>query len=78
MKIVLPLLASVLVAVAAQAADYPDIKIADLKVAITNKTVTLIDANGTESWKKGHIPGAIDFKANPDKVASVLPSDNCS
>jgi rhodanese-related sulfurtransferase len=39
------------------------------------KKVTLLDANGTESWQKGHIPGAIDFQANRSKLASVLPKD---
>jgi rhodanese-related sulfurtransferase len=35
----------------------------------------LLDANGTESWQSGHIPGAIDFSAKKDSLASVLPGD---
>ncbi|MEO8206609.1 MAG: rhodanese-like domain-containing protein, partial [Chthoniobacterales bacterium] len=34
-----------------------------------------LDVNGTESYDKGHIPGAIDYTANKKKIASLLPSD---
>jgi len=57
------------------AGEVQDITIPDLKAAIDAKKVTLLDANGTKSWKGGHIPGAIDFKANADKLASLLPAD---
>ena len=68
--------ASVLVlASAAFAAEYPDISISDLKSAIEAKKVTLIDVNGTRSWERGHIPGALDFQAHKEKLASVLPKD---
>ena len=55
--------------------DYPDVTIKDLKTAIEKKEVVVIDVNGTETWEKGHIPGAIDFEANEEKFASVLPKD---
>jgi rhodanese-related sulfurtransferase len=54
---------------------YPDISIKELKSALDKKTVTLIDANGSESYREGHIPGALDFEANSDKLQKVLPSD---
>jgi rhodanese-related sulfurtransferase len=28
--------------------------------------------NGSSSYANGHIPGAIDFRANKDKIASLL------
>lgn len=55
--------------------EYPDISIEDLKKAITDKKVTVIDVNGSSSYAKGHIPGAIDYRANKEKLASLLPSD---
>ena len=55
--------------------EYPNISIDDLKAAIADKKVTLIDANGSDSWKEGHIPGAIDFEANKDKLTKVLPKE---
>ena len=57
------------------AADAPDITIPELKSAIAAKSVTLLDANGTESWQKGHIPGALDFAADQAKLAQLLPAD---
>jgi rhodanese-related sulfurtransferase len=57
------------------AGEYPDISIKDLKKAIAEKKVTVIDANGTESFESGHIPTAIDFESNSAKLAKVLPAD---
>ena len=68
-------LAVALVSGIAYAGDYADISIADLKAAIAAKSVTLLDANGSGSWQSGHIPGAIDFTANKEKLADLLPKD---
>jgi len=58
-----------------RAQDYGDISIADLKKAIADKKVAIIDVNGSESWKAGHIPGAIDFATSKEKLAEALPKD---
>ncbi len=75
MKKILIFCAAALCAVAVYAAHYPEIKINDLKSAMAHKHVTIIDVNGTESYREGHIPGAIDFAANKEKLASILPKD---
>lgn len=64
-------------ATSTRAADqkYPDISIADLKAAMASRSVTIIDANGTESWRDGHIPGAIDFEADASRLNTLLPRD---
>lgn len=61
----------------AAAADkaIPSISHDELKAAIAKKDVVVIDVNGTESYKETHIPGAIDFQANKDNLAKVLPKD---
>ena len=65
-----------LVTAAAFAANaYPDITQDELKQAIADKSVVLLDANGSDSYRAGHIPGAIDFAANKDHLASVLPAN---
>ena len=64
-----------LLAISAFAGEYADITISELKSAMTAKKVTLLDANGTESFQRGHIPGAVDFNANEGSLASVLPKD---
>jgi rhodanese-related sulfurtransferase len=53
----------------------PDISVGDLKMAIADKSVTLLDANGTEMYREGHIPGAINFEASADQLQKVLPKD---
>ena len=60
---------------AVQAGGYPDISVADLKKAIEEKKVVVLDVNGPESFKEGHVPTAIDFASNKDKLASLLPAD---
>lgn len=58
--------------------DFKAISVADLKTAIADKKVTLLDANGSESFLKGRLPGAIDFTANKADLAKVLPADKAS
>src|SRR5687768_765268 len=54
---------------------FPDISHDELKKAIEEKKVTLIDVNGSDSYKAGHIPGAINFDTDKDKLAAKLPKD---
>ncbi len=56
-------------------AKFDDIQHDDLKKAMQENKVTLIDVNGTESYEKAHIPGAINFDAEKDNLAAKLPSD---
>ncbi len=57
------------------AGSVPDISLDALKAAIAKKDVTIIDVNGTSSFKEGHIPGAIDYVADKADLASKLPAD---
>ena len=75
MKLLFALAATLLLAATVYAGEVQDITIPELKAAVEARKVTLLDANGSKSWKAGHIPGAIDFKASPDKLAGLLPSD---
>ncbi len=62
-------------AASAMAAEFPDISIADLKKAIAEKKVVVIDVNGSNSYAKGHIPGAVDFASTGGDLTSALPSN---
>jgi rhodanese-related sulfurtransferase len=75
MKKFITLLASALVAATVLAGEFPDISVTDLKAAIEAKKVVVIDANGTSSWKKAHVPTAIDFATSKEKLAKLLPDD---
>ena len=74
-KKLLTLCAVALLAGSVYAGHYADITINDLKSALASKSVTLLDANGSDSYKEGHIPGAIDFATAKSKLAKVLPKD---
>jgi len=52
-----------------------DISHADLKAAVEAGKVALIDCNGTNSFNKHHIPGAVNFSTNKDDLAKLLPAD---
>jgi rhodanese-related sulfurtransferase len=74
-KLVTLLCAFALTPLLAIGADkFPDISHDELKQAIAEKKVALIDVNGSDSYKEGHIPGAVDFESTKD-LASKLPSD---
>jgi len=57
------------------AGEYPDFSVEKLHSAIKKKDVTVIDVNGPVYYKKGHIPGAIDYTANKEKLAKLLPKE---
>ena len=76
MKILLSLIAALVVCVgSATAGEFSDMGLDDLKKAIAGKSVTLLDVNGSNSYAAGHIPGAIDFTAHKEDLASLLPAD---
>lgn len=75
MKHIVTFLSLFLFAGVASAAMTEDISIQDLEKHIEAGTVTLIDVNGTETYKKGHIPGAIDYQGEKDQLATKLPKD---
>ena len=75
MKKLLTLLAAVFCAASVQAGEFPDISVAELQSAIKEKKVTVLDVNGSDSFKAGHIPGAIDFRATKAEIAKSLPAD---
>ena len=75
MKTALTLILSLFAAAAVYGAEFQDISIADLKKALADKKVTVIDVNGSDSYKAGHIPTAIDFQASKEELAKKLPAD---
>ena len=71
----LPLVATVLVAASALAGEFPDISIAEVKALSESKKATIIDVNGTDSYNKNHVPGALNFDAIEANFAKSLPAD---
>jgi rhodanese-related sulfurtransferase len=75
MKKLITLLTTALLAASAYAGEYPDISVKELKQAIEAKKATVIDVNGSDSYQKGHIPGAIDYSKKKADLAKALPED---
>ena len=75
MKKIFAVVASLFVAVAAYAGEFPDISIKEVKALVASKKAVLVDVNGTQSWQKGHIPGALDFDAIEKDFSKSLPAD---
>ncbi len=76
MKKLLSLFAlAVLIAVPAFAGEFPDITIPEVKKEIAAGKAVIIDVNGTQSYKKGHVPGAVNYADVAKDLASKLPAD---
>ena len=75
MKNIFAFLATAIIAVSAYAGEFPDVSITEVRALADSKKAVIIDVNGTESYKKGRVPGALDFAAIKGKLAEVLPKD---
>jgi rhodanese-related sulfurtransferase len=62
-------------AVSAFAGEFQDISIKEVKALVDSKKVVIIDVNGTESYKKGHVPGALNYETIKSGLAASLPAD---
>ena len=58
----------------AKKGEVPSISQVALTKAIADKSVTVIDVNGSASYKEGHIPTAVDYATVKD-LKAVLPAD---
>ncbi len=59
----------------AASSQFKEISHQELMAAIDARKVTLLDVNGTDSYREGRIPGAIDFTAQEKKLAALLPKN---
>jgi rhodanese-related sulfurtransferase len=75
MKILLCALMVVASSVAFCDDHFPDISQKDLLAAIASNSAVIVDVNGTDSYKSGHIPTAIDYATQKDSLEAVLPKD---
>jgi rhodanese-related sulfurtransferase len=76
MKKLLSFLAvAALFALPAIAGEFPDVTIPEVKAVMASGKATIIDVNGTDSYKEGHVPGALNFADISKELASKLPAD---
>lgn len=75
MKKIITFLATAVFAASVFAGEFADLSIKEVKALSESKKGVIIDVNGTESYNKGHVPGALNFAAVKSDLASVLPKD---
>jgi rhodanese-related sulfurtransferase len=75
MKTLLAFLVTAVLAVSAYASDFPDISINEVNKLAETKSAVIIDVNGDESFKAGHVPGALDYASIKDNLAASLPKN---
>jgi len=73
MKKILALLVTAVIAASAYAAGFPDISVKEVNQLAQSKSAVIIDVNGDESFKVGHVPGALNFASIEDHLAASLP-----
>ncbi len=75
MKKLIALLGAALLAFPSFAGTFPDISVAEVKALVKGKKAVLIDVNGSDSFAKRHVPGALDFEVVEKDLAKALPAD---
>lgn len=74
-KLITALLSMVAATVIVNAGEFPDISVADLKKAIAEKKAVVIDVNGSDSYKEGHVPSALNYDSVEKSLKDKLPAD---
>jgi rhodanese-related sulfurtransferase len=69
------LLAAAFVTASVYAGEFADISTTDVQAAANAKSAVIIDANGPDSYKAGHVPGALSFATIKSDLAASLPAD---
>jgi rhodanese-related sulfurtransferase len=75
MKKLIALMATALFAASVYAGEFADISPTDVLSAANAKSAVIIDANSPDSYKAGHVPGALSYAAIKGDLAASLPAD---
>lgn len=75
MKKFIALAAAALLTASVYAGEFADISIKDVKAASDAKSAVIIDVNGPDSYKAGHVPGALAWADIKGALAAKLPAD---
>jgi rhodanese-related sulfurtransferase len=73
MKKLLAFLVTASVVVSAYAGEFADISVKEVNKLAESKSAVIIDVNGDDSFKAGHVPGALNFAGIKDNFALSLP-----
>lgn len=75
MKKFFALLAAAFVTASVYAGEFADISMKDVQAAADAKSAVIIDVNGPDSYKAGHVPGALSWAEIKSDLAAKLPAD---
>ena len=75
MKKIIALLAAAFITASVYAGEFADISTKDVLAAATAKSAVIIDANSPDSYKAGHVPGALSWAEIKGDLAAKLPAD---
>ena len=75
MKKIITLMAAALLTASVYAGEFADISVKDVKAAADAKSAVIIDVNGPDSYKAGHVPGALAWADIKGDLAAKLPAD---
>jgi rhodanese-related sulfurtransferase len=68
-------MAAALFTASVYAGDFADVSIQQVKADADAKSAVIIDANSPDSYKAGHVPGALSFAAIKNNLVASLPAD---
>jgi rhodanese-related sulfurtransferase len=75
MKKLIALLTTALLTASVYAGEFADISTKEVLTAAQAKSAVIIDVNSPESYKAGHVPGALSWSEIKADLASKLPAD---
>lgn len=75
MKKFLAIMVTAVFAASVYAGEFADITVKEVKAAAEAKSAVIIDVNGPDSYKAGHVPGALSWSEIKGDLASKLPAD---
>jgi rhodanese-related sulfurtransferase len=75
MKKLIALMVVALITASVYAGEFADISPNDVLAAANAKSTVIIDANSPDSYKAGHVPGALSWAAIKADPAASLPTD---
>lgn len=55
--------------------QFTDVSMKEMKDIVSKSSATIIDVNSNSSFKKSHIPNAIHYASNKEKLGTMLPKD---
>lgn len=65
----------VLVSAALLAQNFPEVSLGDMQQLVRSRSAIVLDCNGSDSYREGHLPGAIDYEANFSRLGQILPGN---